>query len=93
MEKVLVDDLFHILQLDKTVPDRLGIDDDYGAMLALIEAAGLVGANQVLKTGILDSVLEGGLELFAALRQATGAGCVLIALVGTDEEMVLKFRQ
>jgi hypothetical protein len=92
MEKVLFDNLVHIFQLDEAVPDRLGIDDDHGAMLALVEAAGLVGANQVLEAGILYSVLEGGFELFAALGKATRAGCVPVALVGANEEMVLKFR-
>ncbi|OJV41466.1 MAG: hypothetical protein BGO25_17355 [Acidobacteriales bacterium 59-55] len=92
MQKMLGNDLVHVFQLDEAVPDRLGIDDDHGAMLALVETAGLVGANQVLEARILHSVLEGGLKLFAALRQATGAGCVLVALVRTDKEVVLKFR-
>jgi hypothetical protein len=92
MEKVLFDNLVHIFQLDEAVPDRFGIDDDHGAMLALVEAAGLVGANQMLEAGVLYSVLEGGFELFSALGQAAGAGCVLVALVGTDKEVVLKFR-
>jgi hypothetical protein len=92
MQKMLGDDLIHVLEFDEAVPDCLGIDDDYGAMLALVEAAGLVGANQVLKAGILYSVLEGGFELFAALGKATRARRVLVALVGANEEMVLKFR-
>ncbi len=92
MQKVLVDDLIHIFELDKPIPDRLGIDDDNGAMLALVEAARLIGANEVLEACILNSVLEGRFELFAALGQAAWAGRVLVTLVGTNEEMVLKFR-
>jgi hypothetical protein len=92
VQKMLVDDLVHIFEFDEAVPNRLGIDDNDGTMLALVETARLVGAYQVLQPRILDGVLKGGFEFLAALRQATGTGCVLIALVGADEEMMLKFR-
>jgi len=92
MQKMLIDDLVHVLHLYEAVPYGLGIDDDHGAVLALVETAGLVGANDVLEAGLLEGILEGRLELFAALGKATGASCVLVALVGTDKEMVLKFR-
>ncbi len=92
MQKVFGDDLIHIFELDEAIPDGLGIDDDNGAMLALVEAARLVGTNKVLEAGVLNSVLEGGFELFAALGQAAWTGGVLVTLVGANEEMMLKFR-
>ena len=40
-----VDDLIHVIERDSPVPDGFGIDDQVGAVLALVEASGLVGAN------------------------------------------------
>ena len=92
VQQMFGDDLIDILELDKAVPDSLGIDDDHGAMLALVEAAGLVGPDHVLEAGTLDGVLEGRFELLAALRKAAWPGGVLVSLVGADEQMMLKFR-
>lgn len=92
MQKVLADNLIHILELDEPIPDGFGIDDDNGAMLALIKAARLVGTNKVFEACILNSVFEGGFELFSALGQAARTGGVLVTLVGANEEMMLKFR-
>jgi hypothetical protein len=92
MQEVFVHDLLYILELDEAVPDRLGIDDDNRAMLALVETARLVGTNEVLQSSVLNSVLEGGFELLSALGQAAWAGRVLVTLVGANKEMMLKFR-
>jgi hypothetical protein len=92
MQEVFVDDLIYIFELDEAVPDRLGIDDDNRAMLALVEAARLVGANKVLQSCVLNSVLERKFELFTSLGQAAWTGRVLVTLVGANEEMMLKFR-
>jgi|SRR6516165_7284484 len=59
VEKVLGDDLVDIFEVDEAVPDGLGIDCDDGAVLALVEAPGFVGADVVLEAGFLDGVLEG----------------------------------
>jgi hypothetical protein len=92
MQEVFVDDLLYIFELDKAVPDRLGIDNDNRAMLALVETARLVGTNEVLQPSVLNSILERRFELFSALGQAAWTGRVLVTLVGADEEMMLKFR-
>lgn len=92
VDKVLGDDLIHIFDLHEAVPDGFGIDHDDGAMLALVEAAGLVGADEMLETRIFDGVLEGGFQLLAASGKAAWAGCVLVTLVGADKEVMLKFR-
>ena len=60
VDEVLCDDFLHVFQLDEAVPDSLGIDHDRRTMLALVEAAGFVGADEVLEAGIFDGVLEGG---------------------------------
>jgi len=87
------DDLIHIFDLHKAVPDGLGIDHDDGAVLALVEAAGLVGADEMLETRFFDGVLESGFELLAATGKAARTGGVLVALVGADKKVMLKFRQ
>ena len=58
MEGLFGDNLRYISDPDKTVPDGLGIDDDYGAVLALVEAAGFVGADVVLEACFLDGIFE-----------------------------------
>ena len=93
VDEMLADNLINVFQVDEAVPDRFRIDDDGGAVLALVEAASLVGANQVLQSSLFQSVFEGGFELLAARGAATGAGGGRVALVGADEQVVLKFGQ
>ena len=59
MYEVLGDDLLHIAAIDVTVPDGLGIDDDYGTVLALVETAGVIGADGTVEACRFDGVLEG----------------------------------
>ena len=90
VEDVLGDDLVYVVEIDEAVPDGLGVDDDRRAVLALVEAAGLVGANGVFETGIFESFLEGVFELFAAAGTATRTGGGVVALVGADEDVVVE---
>jgi hypothetical protein len=93
VEEMLVDDLVDVFGVNEAVPDGVGIDDDNGAVLALVEAAELVSADFAFETSLLDRVLEGILQLFATLAGAAWAGCVFVALIGADEEVVLELRQ
>jgi hypothetical protein len=90
MQQVLLDDLAHVPGMHKAVPDGIGIDHHHRAMLALIEAAQFVGADLPLQTCILDCVLESALELSATFFGAAWAVRALVALVGTDEEVMLE---
>jgi hypothetical protein len=90
VEEMFGDDLLDVFDVDEAVPDGFGIDDDYGAVLALVEAAGLVGADGVFEAGFFDGVLEGGLELFAMLGTAAGAGGVFVAVIVADEEVMFE---
>jgi hypothetical protein len=92
VEEMLGDYLFDVFQVDEAVPDGLGIDHDDGAVLALIEATGLVGSNVVPEAGFLDGVLEGGFEFFAARVEAAGTGGAFVAFVGADEDVMVEFR-
>ena len=90
VEDVLGDDLVYIFEGDEAVPDGLRVDDDRRAVLALVEAAGFVGTDGVLEAGVFEGFLEGVFELFAAAGTATGTGGGAVALVGADEDVVVK---
>ena len=89
VEEVLVDDLLGVVRVGEAVPDGFGIDDEDGAVLALIEAAGLVDADAVLQAGGFDGVLEGAAECLAVFEGAAGAGG-FVALVEADEEVMFE---
>jgi hypothetical protein len=93
VEEMLADDLRHIFQVDKAVPDSVGIDHDDRPVLTLVEAAKLVRPDFALQSGVLDGVLERALQLRAAFAGAAWPGGVFLPLVSTDEEVVLKLRQ
>jgi hypothetical protein len=44
-DEVLLDDLGGIFGLDVAVPDGVGVNDDYGAVFALVETASFVDAD------------------------------------------------
>jgi hypothetical protein len=88
VDKVLLDDLFGVFGLCEAVPDCLGIDDDDGAVLALVEASGFVDADAMLEAGGFDGVFEGAAKFLAVLMGAAGAGGGLVAVVEADEKMV-----
>jgi hypothetical protein len=89
VEEVLLDDLFGVAGFGETVPDGVGIDDEDGAMLTLVEAAGLVDADAVLESGGFDGVFERAAELLAVFEAAAGAGR-FVALVEADKEVVFE---
>jgi hypothetical protein len=92
VEEVLLDDLFGVVGIGETVPDGFGIDDEDGAVLALIEATGLVDADAVLEAGGLDGILEGAAEFLAVFVAAAGAGSRIVALVEANKEVMFKDR-
>jgi len=91
MDEVFGNDFLYVLKLDEAVPDGLGIDHYGRSVFALIEAAGLVGADEMFEASVFDGILEGGFELLAALGQTTRARRGFVALVGADKYVVLKF--
>jgi len=89
VDEVLLHDLFGVAGFGETVPDGFGINDEDGAVLALVEAAGFIDADAVLETGGFDGVLEGAAKLFSVAEGAAGAG-VFVPLVEADEEVVFE---
>src|SRR5204863_3059832 len=58
-DQVAVDDLLHVLDGDAAVPHLLRIDHAGDAALALVEAAGGVGADPLLQPALVQFALEG----------------------------------
>ncbi len=90
VEEVLLNDLFGVAGVGETVPDGFGVDDEDGAVLALIEATGLVHADAVLEAGSLDGILEGAAKFLAVFVATAGAGGGIVALVEANKEVMFK---
>jgi hypothetical protein len=75
------------------IPDGLWINDDRGAMLALVEAERFVDADARCKTGGLGMLLELHEKRAGSIGGAGWARCIGGAYVMTDEDMVFKRRQ
>jgi hypothetical protein len=89
MDEVLLNDLFGVAGFGEAVPDGVGIDDEDGAVLALVEAAGFVDADAVFEAGGFDCIFEGASELLGVFEATAGAGG-FVAFVETDKEVVFE---
>src|SRR4029453_4162680 len=89
-QDVAVDDLGDVGNLHVPIPHRLGVDDDVGAVLALVEAAGGVRAHRRLEVPAGDLVLEALAEGCRAVGVAASARMAGVARVGADEDVVLE---
>jgi hypothetical protein len=92
VDEMFVDDLFGVVGIGETVPEGFGVDDEDGAVLALVEAAGFVDADSVLEAGGFDGILEGAAEFLAMFVAAAGAGGGIVALVDADENVMFEDR-
>ena len=90
VEEVLLNDLFGVAGVGETVPDGFGVDDEDGAVLALVEATGFVDADAVLEAGGFDGILEGAAEFLAVFVAAAGAGGGIVALVEANKEVMFE---
>lgn len=92
-QEVLFDDLGNVLEFYEAIPGLLGIDDDGDAVLALVEATGIVDADPGAQSVLFDSVLERLADGSAALGAAAATAMARLALVDADENMSFKFGQ
>jgi len=92
-DEVLVDDFGCVFRADMAVPDSLRVDDDGGAVFALIEAAGFVDADAGAEACGFDELLNGDVEFALAIGVAGGTWGVLGASVGADKDVALKWGQ
>lgn len=93
VNQVGLDDLGNVGGADMTVPDGIGIHDNIGAMLALVQASGAVDADGFLEARRGDGLIQQGVKLGLAVCIATGAGSAFGTLIGTYEKMSLILRQ
>ena len=87
---VRIDDFVHILGAHTAVKNTLRVDGHRGSQLALIEASGLIGADQ-LDAALRQPDLEQTLQLALAGRIAAAARMAGLALVHTNEYMRREF--
>ena len=92
VHQVLFHDLSCVFRLDAAIPDRLRVDDDGGAVLALVEAERLVDAHAG-EAGSLGELLELGEYFALSIGGAGGAGSSLGANVMTDKDVMLVWGQ
>jgi hypothetical protein len=88
--KVLADNFVHIRGLDRAVPDSVGVDDDGWAMLALVEAASLVGANRGGEARGLQLIFENGVQRSDAVAGARRPGTPGFAAIGAYKNVAFK---
>jgi hypothetical protein len=86
------DDFLDVIFGDMAVPDGVGINDDSGSVLALVEASGLVGADGVTNAVLGQDFLELLLEFAVSVGVAAATGMVFGALVGADKDVLSKLR-
>jgi hypothetical protein len=92
-DEVLIDDFGGVFGADVAVPDGLRVNDDRGAVFALVEATGLVDADARGEAGGLGKLLDGGVEFALAVGVAGGAWGVLGTGVGANKDVALKWGQ
>jgi hypothetical protein len=85
---VLVENLVDVFQANCAVPDPFRINDDAGAMLALVEATAPVGADAGTEAAALDRLFEGGAQLFLSKGIAATARVIRLALVPAHENVM-----
>jgi hypothetical protein len=88
---VRFDNLVDVFHLHASVPDRIGIDNNRLAVLALIEASGFIGAHFAFQSSLGDFVFEYFLELAFAIRIAASSRTAGIALINAYKDMSFVF--
>jgi hypothetical protein len=86
------DDPGDVLDGDLPVPDSLGINHDGRPVLALIEAARVVGSGQQAETRLPELDLEGILECLGAVGVAATPLVAGLANIAADENVMSKGR-
>src|SRR5690606_1986342 len=89
----LADDLLDVLGAHAAVPDVVGIDHHRRPLLARVEAAGLVRADDLVEAERGELLLEGVAHRLAPAVAARGLGRALGPLVGADEDVALVGRR
>lgn len=89
-DEVLGDDFIGVFGFDSAIPDGIGVDDDGGAVLALVKAARLVDADAASEAGFASELRKAGVEGALAVRSARRSRRVSGADVVTYEDVAFK---
>ena len=92
MAEVLFDDFINVSLVDVGVPYPLGIDDQYRAFVAAVQAAGIIDTHFALtaQTQLFGALL--GIVTHRLGVMALAAGAAISALIGAEENMVAVIR-
>lgn len=92
MQQVLFDDFIHVLLACVGIPDALGVNYQYRALVASVHAAGVIDANTRFsrQTQLFDALL--GIITHARGTFVSAARFTIRALVNTKKQMVLIVR-
>lgn len=90
--KMLLRNLDEVVNADKAVPNGLGIDHEHRAMLALVEAAGVLNTNLALGSGFLHRLFQHTLKVLGAFVPTARARCIRSSLIRTNKYMMVKVR-
>ena len=91
-EDVRLDDLVNVVEGDAAVPDGVGIDDDGGAVFALVEASGLVGTNYSAVGRSCKVRFEGTVKIAGSGRVAATTRMTCGPLISANEDVLGEFR-
>ena len=91
-DDVRFDDLLDIGFGDVPVPDGVWIDNEVGAVLALVEAARLIGAHSSFQSTLGQFLFEKFLQLRLGQRIAASPRMARWALVSAHEDMFFELR-
>jgi hypothetical protein len=89
-DEVIPNNGFGVLGADIAVPDGLRVDDDHGAVLALVEATGLVDAHAAGKASFLCQLLEAGVQIALAVGGTGDAGRIGGAGVVANKDVMFE---
>ena len=90
--QVAFNDFVDVGQLDISIPGAGGIDDDAGAVFALVQAATAIGTHRRTEAASLQGAFEGCPKKLGTLGIAAAARMALVTLIPTNEEMMSVFR-
>lgn len=88
---VRLDDFLDVGFGDVSVPDGVGVDDDVGAVLALVEASRLIGADFAFQAALGQSLFEELLQFGFGGGIAASTGMTRGTLVSADEDVFIEF--
>jgi hypothetical protein len=91
-DDVRVDDFVDVGFRHVAIPDGPGVDDDGRAVLALVEASGLISACAAFQSALGEFLLEEFLQTGFGERIAASAGIARRTLISADKDVMFEFR-